>query len=231
MLLFLKNKDLLLILLQKKTIKVLVVGNPANTNAMITMHYAKDIPRQNFTALTRLDHNRAKAQIGLKLGVSVERVKNVCIWGNHSSTQYPDVSYGYIQDYPEKGQNTPIEAAVNDIEWLHGDFIKSVQQRGAAVINARKLSSAMSAAKAIVDHVHDWWNSTPQGEYVSMGVATDGKYGFGEGIIFSYPVTCKNGTYEVVQSLSVSEFSQKMLNETYNELLSEKQDALAFLEQ
>jgi len=213
-----------------KNIKVLVVGNPANTNAFITMHYAKDIPRENFTALTRLDMNRAKAQIALRLGVSVENVKNVSIWGNHSATQYPDVTHGHVEHYPNPGSKTPIEKAINDDSYLHNDFVKLVQQRGAAVIAARKQSSAMSAAKAICDHVRDWWIGTPEGEYVSMGVASDGSYGIKEGVIFSYPVTCKNGTYKIVQGLHVSEFSRKMLDLTAEELYGERDEALSFLE-
>lgn len=140
----------------KKTIKVLVVGNPANTNALITSYYAKDIPKESFTALTRLDHNRAQGQLALRLNVNVGRVKNIVIWGNHSSTQYPDVSLGYVADYPAPGQKTPIADAIKDTTYLQNEFIKVVQQRGAAVIAARKLSSALSAAKAICDHLHDW---------------------------------------------------------------------------
>jgi len=214
----------------KKDIKILVVGNPANTNAMICMHYASSIPRENFTALTRLDQNRAKSQIALLLGVGVERVKNVTIWGNHSATQYPDVSHAYIQDFPSQGQKTPVESAVNDEVWLHGDFIKTIQQRGAAVIAARKLSSAMSAAKAIIDHLRDWWQGTPEGEYASMGVAADGSYGIKPGVIFSYPLTCHKGTYKIVQGLPISSFSQQLLDATAAELYSEREDALTFLE-
>lgn len=214
----------------KPTLKVLVVGNPANTNAMIAMHYAKKIPRENFTALTRLDHNRALSQIAIRTGVNISRVKNVTIWGNHSSTQYPDVSHGYIADFPQVGHNTPISQAVSDDAWIQGEFIKTVQQRGAAVIDARKLSSAMSAAKAIVDHVHDWWNQTPKGEWVSMGVPSDGSYGIKEGVIFSYPVTCNQGKYEIVKDLAISEFSQKLLDKTAAELFEEREEALAFLE-
>ena len=145
----------------KRTIKVLVVGNPANTNAYITSHYAKDIPKRNFTALTRLDHNRARGQLALKLNVNVERIKNVVIWGNHSATQYADVSLGHVADYPASGQHTSIADAIKDQAYLQGEFIKVIQQRGAAVIAARKLSSALSAAKAICDHLHDWFQGTP----------------------------------------------------------------------
>jgi len=214
----------------KKDIKILVVGNPANTNAMICMHYAKRIPRENFTALTRLDQNRARSQIALRLGVGIEKVKNVIIWGNHSATQYPDVSHGYIQDCPTPGKITSIESAIHDEVWLHTEFIKLIQQRGAAVIAARKLSSALSAAKAIVDHVHDWWIGTPEGEFVSMGVAADGSYGIQSGVIFSYPLICNQGTYKIVQDLPLSDFSKKLLDVTAAELYSEREEALAFLD-
>lgn len=215
----------------KPNIKVLVVGNPANTNAMIASHYAKNVPKENFTALTRLDHNRARSMIAIRLGVNIEKVKNLTIWGNHSSTQYPDITQGYVVDYPAAGQKTPIAEAINDETWLHGDFIKNVQQRGAAVIAARKLSSAMSAAKAIVDHVHDWWNGTPAGEWVSMAIPSDGSYGIKEGVIYSYPVVChKGGKYEIVQGLSVTDFSRQMMDKTAAELFDEREEALTFLE-
>ena len=212
-----------------RDIKVLVVGNPANTNAFIISHYAKDIPKKNFTALTRLDHNRGKGQLALRLGVSVGRIKNMIIWGNHSSTQYPDVSHAYVID--DAGKQTPIETAVHDEAWLHNDFIKTVQQRGAAVIAARKLSSAMSAAKGVIDHVHDWWCGTPDNEFVSMAVQSDGSYGIKEGVIYSYPVTCKNGEYTIVQGLPISDFSRKLMDDTAKELFEEREEALSFLEQ
>lgn len=212
-----------------RNIKVLVVGNPANTNAFILSHYAKDIPKKNFTALTRLDHNRAKAQLALRLGVSVGRIKNMVIWGNHSSTQYPDVSHAYVVE--ESGKRAPIEAAVNDETYLRGEFIKVVQQRGGAVIAARKLSSAMSAAKAAIDHVHDWWLGTPEDEFVSMAVPSDGSYGIQEGVIYSYPVKCTQGEYTIVQGLPVSDFSRKLMDATAQELFEERQEALSFLEQ
>jgi len=194
------------------------------------MHYAKDIPRENFTALTRLDMNRAKSQLAIKLGVSVEKIKNVSIWGNHSATQFPDVAHGFVQDYPTQGANTPLEQAINDEAYLHNDFVKIVQQRGAAVIAARKQSSAMSAAKAICDHVHDWWLGTAEGEYVSMGVASDGSYGITPGTLFSFPVTIKNGTYKIVQGLPISDFAREQLSATAEELYGERDEALSFLE-
>jgi len=209
-----------------KNIKVLVVGNPANTNALIAQATAEGIPKSNFTALTRLDHNRARNQIAKRAGVPVERVHNVVIWGNHSSTQYPDVSYGYIQDGDKK---TPVREVVNDDSWLQGDFISTVQKRGAAVIGARKLSSAGSAAQAICDHMRDWVLGTAEGEYVSMAVPSDGSYGVPENLIYSFPVTCSNGNYTIVQNLEVSEFSRKMLDATAAELVEERETAFQFL--
>lgn len=210
----------------KKNVKILVVGNPANTNALITLMNATSLPKENFTCLTRLDHNRATAQIALRLGVSVDSVRNVIIWGNHSSTQYPDISHG---DVLVNGSRKKIAEAVNDNNWLQNDFIKTVQTRGAAIIKARKLSSAMSAAKAIVDHLRDWLLGTPEGEFVSMGVYSDGSYGIKEGIIYSYPVRCKNGTYEIVQGLNIDSFSRTKMDETAAELLSEREDAVHIL--
>lgn len=213
----------------KKTVKVLVVGNPANTNALIAAESAPSIPKENFTALTRLDHNRAKSQVALRLKVNIDQVHNVVIWGNHSSTQYPDVSAGYITDHPNKGGKISVRDAVNDNAWLDSEFIKSVQQRGAAVIKLRKLSSAASAAKAIVDHVRDWVSGTPEGEYVSMGVLSDGSYGVKAGVIFSFPLTIKNGRWSIVQGLPVSDFSRARLKETEDELFAEKETAFQFL--
>lgn len=207
----------------RKDVKVVVVGNPANTNALIAMTLAPSIPKQNFSALTRLDHNRAKAQVALRANVPVQEVKNVVIWGNHSSTQYPDVSHGLVGE-------TPVRKAINDDAWLNGDFIKCVQQRGAEVIKARKLSSAASAAKAIVDHMHDWILGTPEGHYVSMAVYTNGStYGIQEGLIYSFPVTCKNGEYKIVEGLSVDEFSRKLMDATAAELQAEKDSAFEFI--
>jgi len=207
----------------KKSVKVLVVGNPANTNCLLAQHFAPSIPKENFTALTRLDHNRAKAQVAKKLGVSVRDVHNVIIWGNHSSTQYPDTTVGYVH---VNGEKKSIRDAVNDSKYLEGEFISTVQKRGAAIIAARKFSSAMSAANAIVDHIRDWVLGTPEGEYVSMAVPSDGSYNIPEGVIYSYPVTCKNGKYTIVQGLSVSEFSRSKMTATYDELADEKKAAL-----
>lgn len=214
-----------------KNVKVVVVGNPANTNALLAQISAPNLPKENFSALTRLDHNRAKAQVALRLKVSVGSVRNVAIWGNHSSTQYPDVSHGEVLDFPNKGDKTSVKAAVKDDAWLQGEFIKTVQQRGAAVIKLRKLSSAASAAKAIVDHMRDWALGTPEGEYVSMGVYSDGSYGIKEGLIYSFPVTCKNGKYTIVKDLPVDDFSRKLMKETEEELSQEKETATQFLSQ
>ncbi|KJE91236.1 cytosolic malate dehydrogenase A [Capsaspora owczarzaki ATCC 30864] len=206
----------------KPSVKILVVGNPANTNALITLLHATSLPKENFSALTRLDHNRAIAQVALRVGVSVEKVRNVIIWGNHSSTQYPDVNHGEVE---VGGQRKKIKDVIADEAWLHGDFIKTVQSRGGAIIKARKLSSAMSAAKAIVDHMHDWIQGTPEGEFVSMGVHSTGVYGIPAGLIYSFPVTCKNGTYTIVEGLPIDVFSRTKMTETADELVSEREDA------
>jgi len=204
----------------KKTVKVLVVGNPANTNAYLAMTNAPSIPRENFSALTRLDHNRAKAQIAARLGLSIGAVHNVVIWGNHSSTQYPDVSHGYVCG--ENGNKTPIKDAIKDHAWLQGEFITIVQQRGAVIIKARKLSSAASAAKAIIDHMRDWVFGTPEGEYISMAVCSDGSYGVPKDLIYSFPVICKGGKYSIVQGLSIDDFSRSKMDLTAKELEEEK---------
>lgn len=211
----------------KKTVKVLVVGNPANTNAFIVSRFAPSIPKTNFTCLTRLDMNRAKAQIAIKLGVVTDDVKNVIIWGNHSSTQFPDVEHGTVN---LSGQNVPIREAIKDDDYLNNEFIKTVQTRGAAVIAARKLSSAMSAAKAICDHVRDWWFGTKEGEWVSMGVCSDGSYGIPEGIFYSYPLKITNKTYEIVSGLNITNFAREKMDITTNELVEEKDVASSFLQ-
>jgi len=210
----------------KKTVKVLVVGNPANTNALLALLSAPDLPKENFSCLTRLDHNRAKSQIALRLKVNVAQVKNVIIWGNHSSTQYPDVNHAVVVN--EHG-STHVKSAVKDDAWLHGDFIKSVQQRGAAIIKLRKLSSAASAAKAIVDHVRDWVFGTAEGEFVSMGIYSDGSYGIKEGVIYSFPVSIKDGRAHIVQGLHIDEFSRAQMKATEDELFAEKDTAVQFL--
>jgi len=208
-----------------RNVKVLVVGNPANTNCLIMQACAPSIPKENFSALTRLDHNRAKSQIARRLNVGVGSVKNVIIWGNHSSTQYPDVSHGVFE---RDGASTPILSAV-DADWVRGDFITTVQKRGAAIIEARKLSSAASAAKAITDHMRDWVNGTQEGEYVSMAVASDGSYGIAEGVFYSFPVTTSGGNYTIVQGLSVDDFSRTKMDATAKELFEERETAFSFL--
>src|ERR687892_2633074 len=170
-------------------VKVLVVGNPANTNCLIAMSNAPDVPRERFTAMTRLDHNRAKAQLARKAGAHVRDVRRMTIWGNHSTTQYPDITHALID-------GRPAPEVVTDRKWLVEEFIPTVQKRGAAVIEARGASSAKSAASAAIDHVRDWVRGTPDGDWVSMGVPSDGSYGIKEGVIYSYPVTCKNGDYQ-----------------------------------
>ncbi|UJR15286.1 hypothetical protein I4U23_002239 [Adineta vaga] len=206
----------------KKNVKVLVVGNPANTNCYILAHYAPSIPRENFTCLTRLDHNRAKAQIANRLKVSPENVKNVIIWGNHSSTQFPDVRSATVN---VNGKDTPAYDAIKDDNWIKNDFVSTVQKRGAAVIAARKLSSAMSAAKAICDHMRDWWQGTKDNEWVSMGIISDGSYDIEKGLVFSYPVQIKDGKISIVQGLKIDDWSREMLEKTQKELSEEKNDA------
>jgi len=207
----------------KKTVKVLVVGNPANTNCLLAAKSAPSIPKENFTCLTRLDHNRAKSQVALRAKVNVNDVHNVIIWGNHSSTQYPDVNHGAIAGHPIRG-------VIKDDAWLNDEFIKKVQQRGAAVIKARKLSSAASAAKAIIDHIHDWVFGTKDGEFVSMGVWTSGSvYGIQAGLIFSFPVTIKDGKFTIKEGLHIDDFSRAKLKETENELVEERDTAVTFL--
>ncbi|XP_053568041.1 malate dehydrogenase, cytoplasmic [Bombina bombina] len=211
----------------KKTVKVIVVGNPANTNCLTALKSAPSIPKENFSCLTRLDHNRAKAQIALRLHVSSEDVKNVIIWGNHSSTQYPDASHATVK---LQGKVVKAYEAVKDDSWLKNDFISTVQQRGAAVIKARKLSSALSAAKAICDHIRDIWFGTPEGEFVSMGVISDGNpYGVAEDLLYSFPVTIKDKTWKIVDGLSVNDFSREKMDITAKELLEEKEAAFEFL--
>ncbi|EGG14691.1 malate dehydrogenase [Cavenderia fasciculata] len=203
-------------------VKVLVVGNPANTNAYIACLAAKaDLPSTNFSALTRLDQNRAVSMIAERVGVPVAKVKNVSIWGNHSLTQVPDVTNAVIQDFPEKGLTTPVLTAVNDNKWLEESFIPQVQNRGAAVIAARKLSSAASAANAIVGHMRDWVLGTKDGETVSMAVVSDGSYNIPKGLVFSFPVQCRAGEWSIVQGLKITPFIQLKLDATTKELQSE----------
>ncbi|CAM8911682.1 unnamed protein product [Rhodiola kirilowii] len=203
--------------------KVLVVANPANTNALILKEYAPSIPAKNITCLTRLDHNRALGQISDRLNVQVSDVKNVIIWGNHSSTQYPDVNHATVKT--PSGEKS-VRELVQDDQWLTSEFITTVQQRGAAIIKARKLSSALSAASSACDHIRDWVLGTPEGTWVSMGVYSDGSYDVPPGLIYSFPVTCRAGEWSIVQGLSIDEYSRKKLDLTAEELSEEK--ALAY---
>lgn len=207
----------------RKDVKILVVGNPANTNALICSKYAPSIPKENFTAMTRLDQNRAQSQLAAKIGVPVKDVKNVIIWGNHSSTQFPDPSNAIVTI---GGAQKPVPAAVNDEEYLKGAFVTTVQKRGAAVIAARKMSSALSAAKAASDHMKDWFLGSGD-RWVSMGVVSDGSYGTPADVVFSFPVTTSNGKWQIVTGLTVSDFARQMLDATGKELAEEKEEALA----
>ncbi len=197
-------------------IKVLVVGNPANTNCLIAKSNAPDIPAERFTSMMRLDHNRAIAQLAAKAGATVSDITNMTVWGNHSPTQYPDIFNAKV-----KGKNAA--EAVNDQEWLENDFLPTVQKRGAAVIEARGASSAASAANAAVDHIHDWVMGTADGDWVSMGIPSEGSYGIAEGVIFGFPVTCSGGSYEIVQGLDLNDFSKSRLDVTVNELQDERE--------
>jgi len=212
----------------KKTVKVLVVGNPANTNCLIAQKYAVDIPKENFTCMTRLDQNRAVSQVAMRLGVKTDAVKKVIIWGNHSSTQYPDLNYATVY---LNGHDIPVKEAVKNENWIQGDFIKVVQTRGAGIIKARKLSSAMSAAKAICDHMRDWWCGTAPGEYVSMGVISDGNsYGIPEGIVYSFPVEIRNQSWTIVEGLTINQFSREKMDNSAEELKKERDTAFSFLQ-
>ena len=205
-----------------KDVKILVVGNPANTNALIAMRNAPDIPDAQFTALTRLDHNRAQAQLSAKAGVTVNAISKMAIRGNHSATQYPDIFHAEID-----GRSAA--AVVDDQAWLEGDFIPTVQKRGAAIIEARGASSAASAASAAVDHMRDWAMGTPDGTWVSMAVPADGSYGIEEGIIYSYPCVCRDGDFEIVQGLEIDEFSRSRMDATEAELREEREAVASLL--
>jgi len=196
-------------------IKVLVVGNPANTNSLIARENAPDIPDQRFTAMTRLDHNRAMAQLATKVGVTVNDITNMTIWGNHSATQYPDLFHCKVN-----GANAA--EMVGDQDWIENTFIPTVQKRGAAIIEARGLSSAASAASAAVDHVRTWVQGTTEGEWVSMAITSDGSYGVAEGLMSSFPVTCSGGEYSIVQGLELNDFSRRRIDATVAELGEER---------
>ncbi|MGI9608039.1 MAG: malate dehydrogenase [Acidimicrobiales bacterium] len=202
-------------------VKVLVVGNPANTNALIAQSAAPDLDPRQFTAMTRLDHNRALTQLAQKTGSTVNDITQMTIWGNHSATQYPDIFHATVN-----GQNAA--EAVNDQDWLENDFIPTVQKRGAAIIKARGLSSAASAANAAIDHMHDWAHGTPGGNWVSMSIPSDASYGAPEGIITSFPCTVTNGEYSIVQGLDINEFSRGKIDASNAELVAER-DTVASL--
>ncbi len=200
----------------QRDVKVLVVGNPANTNCLIAQQHAKDLDPSRFTAMTRLDHNRAVAQLAAKAGAHSTDVRKMTIWGNHSATQYPDVFHAEVAGRPG------FEAAGSDQGWLEDEFIPTVQQRGAAIIKARGLSSAASAANAAVDHVRSWVLGTPEGDWVSMGVVSDGSYGAPEGIITSFPCTAKDGEHQIVPGLDIDDFSRARIDASNAELVEER---------
>jgi malate dehydrogenase len=201
----------------KKSIKVLVVGNPANTNSLIAMNNAPNIDRRQFTAMTRLDHNRAISQLAARVGKPVTAIKKMTIWGNHSGTQYPDLFHCEVD-------GVAASKLVNDQQWLEGTFIPTVAQRGAAIIKARGASSAASAANAAIDHMRDWALGTKDGDWVSMAIPSDGSYGIPEGLLYSFPVTCKNGEYTIVQGLDIDEFSRGKMDATAAELSEERDE-------
>lgn len=197
-----------------RDVKVLVVGNPANTNALIARENAPDLNPRNFTAMTRLDHNRAQAQLAAKTGAHVSDVNGIIIWGNHSSTQYPDISHASIAGEPARNKIP--------MDWYLNEFIPTVQQRGLAIIKARGASSAASAASAAIDHVREWILGTPNDKWVSMAVASDGSYGIAEGVVYSYPVICRDGDYKIVQNLAVDDFSHQRMDASDAELREER---------
>jgi malate dehydrogenase len=197
-----------------RNVRVLVVGNPANTNSLIAMKNAPSLNPRNFTAMVRLDHNRALSQLAEKTGTHVSQLKRMTIWGNHSSTQYPDLHHATVNGKPA--------LSLVDEGWYKEQFIPIVQQRGAAIIKARGASSAASAASSAIDHIHDWVKGMPDGDWVSMAVPSDGSYGIPAGVIYGFPVTCSNGQYEIVQGLAINEFSRARMDATHKELLEER---------
>jgi malate dehydrogenase len=216
----------------KKTVKVLVVGNPANTNAFICRYFAPSIPAENFSALTRLDHNRGVAQIAKKLAVCPAAIYNVAIWGNHSNTQVPDLRQAKICRKALEGKvpagtgDVPAKEAINDDNWVKTVFVPTVRARGAAVLAARKLSSAMSAAKASADHIHDWHMGTSEGKWVSMAVVSDGSYGIPQGLLYSFPVTIKDGKWTIVQGLPIDDELRAAMDASTKELVEERDMAV-----
>jgi malate dehydrogenase len=199
----------------KRDVKVLVVGNPANTNCLIAMKNAPGLKPAQFTAMMRLDHNRAVSQVAQKIKKDVVSIRKITVWGNHSATQYPDV-------FQAEADGKKLWPMINDQAWLEQTFIPTVQKRGAAIIDARGLSSAASAANAAIDHVRTWISGSRDGDWVTMGVPSDGSYGIAEGVIFGYPVTCRGGQYQVVKGIEVSEFSRKRIDATLKELHEER---------
>lgn len=201
----------------KRDVKVLVVGNPANTNAYITLKNAPDLDPGNFSAMLRLDHNRALSQVALKLGVPVSGIKKMIVWGNHSNTQFPDLSHAAIG-------NDKVASLIADTAWIENHFIPTVQKRGMTIIEARRgKSSAASAANAIINHMQDWVFGTPEDNWVSMGVPSNGCYGIPSGVIFSFPVTCQNGQYKIVQGLELTELDKEKMQKSYQELIAEQE--------
>jgi malate dehydrogenase len=196
-------------------IKVLVVGNPANTNCLIAKSNAPDIPRERFTSMMRLDHNRAIAQLAIKAGARVSEITNMIVWGNHSTTQYPDITHAKVG-------GRPATEVVNDQQWVENEFIPTVAKRGAAIIDARGASSAASAANAAIDHVNNWVNGSPDGDWVTIGAPSDGSYGVEEGVFCGFPSTCSNGSYEIVQGLEIDSFSRERIDASVAELKEEK---------
>jgi malate dehydrogenase len=198
-----------------RNVKVVVVGNPANTNALITAMSAPDLDPRNITALMRLDHNRALSQISAKTGLHTTALSKMIVWGNHSVTQYPDISV-------LEANGAKVWPTINDEAWYVDTFIPTVAKRGAAIIEARGLSSAASAANAAIEHIRDWALGTPAGDWVTMGVPSDGSYGIPEGVVYGFPVTCANGTYSIVQGIEINDFSRARMDATYAELLEER---------
>jgi malate dehydrogenase len=203
-------------------VRVLVVGNPANTNCLIALSHAPDVPRDRFTAMTRLDHNRAIAQVAKKTGATIPDITNMTVWGNHSTTMYPDLFNAKV------GGRVAAEA-VGDQAWIEDEFIPTVAKRGAAIIEARGSSSAASAANAAIDHVRDWFRGTPDGDWVSMSVCSDGSYDVEEGVISSFPCTCSNGEWSIVEGLEITDFSRERIDASVDELRQER-DAVRQLE-
>lgn len=205
----------------RRDVKVLIVGNPANTNAYIAMKSAPDLNSGNFSSMMRLDHNRALSEVAIKVGKPVSCIRKMVVWGNHSGTQYPDLNHAEVD-------GKKVVDLINNPEWVENYFIPTVQKRGAAIIEARGLSSAASAANAAIDHMHDWVFGTRENDWVSMGIPSDGSYGIPEGIIYGYPVICKEGTYKIVSDLEINESGKAKMQASYRELV-EEQDSIRHL--